>query len=178
MLVHDRRKNLYRWANVSPVTTGLMGIRSRSVALLSALVMALLVSGCSSLAQNHAAPVSARVQPPSKKIQVHQVEAGETLFREEDAAVSVYLIEGGEADVWAAGDGREPKVATFRRNELVDCKAILRDARSRSIIRAVGPLKVLKIDADVLLRMVADSPRAALAVMREHRRARIVGEIL
>ena len=106
------------------------------------------------------------------------LEAGETLFGEEDAADSVYLIEEGEADVWAAGDGRETKVATFRRNELVDCKAILRDARSRSIIRAVGPLKVLKIDADVLLRMVADSPRAALAVMREHRRARMVGGIL
>jgi CRP/FNR family cyclic AMP-dependent transcriptional regulator len=104
-------------------------------------------------------------------------EAGETLLSEEDAADSVYLIEEGEADVWAVGDGGETKVATFRRNELVDCAAILRDAGCRSTIRAVGPLKVLKIDADVLLRMVADSPQAALTVMREHRRAHMVGRV-
>jgi len=40
----------------------------------------LVINGCSSYSNNHPAPVSSRAQPPSKKILVHQVEPGETLY--------------------------------------------------------------------------------------------------
>ena len=45
-----------------------------------AILMALVITGCSSYSHNHPAPVSSRAQPPSKRILVHQVEPGETLY--------------------------------------------------------------------------------------------------
>ncbi|MCS5595178.1 MAG: peptidoglycan DD-metalloendopeptidase family protein [Porticoccaceae bacterium] len=45
-----------------------------------AILMTLVVTGCSSYSNNHPAPVSSRAQPPSKHIMVHQVEPGETLY--------------------------------------------------------------------------------------------------
>ena len=45
-----------------------------------AILMTLVISGCSSYSNNHPAPVSSREQPPSKRILVHQVEPGETLY--------------------------------------------------------------------------------------------------
>ena len=39
-----------------------------------------IITGCSSYSNNHPAPVSSRAQPPSKRIMVHQVEPGETLY--------------------------------------------------------------------------------------------------
>ncbi|MGB0449343.1 MAG: peptidoglycan DD-metalloendopeptidase family protein [Porticoccaceae bacterium] len=42
--------------------------------------MILVITGCSSYSNNHPAPVSSRAQPPSKRILVHQVEPGETLY--------------------------------------------------------------------------------------------------
>jgi len=45
-----------------------------------AILMALVITGCSSYSNNHPAPVSSRAQPPSKRILVHQVEPGETLY--------------------------------------------------------------------------------------------------
>jgi lipoprotein NlpD len=45
-----------------------------------AILMTLVISGCSSYSNNHPAPVSSRAQPPSKQILVHQVEPGETLY--------------------------------------------------------------------------------------------------
>ena len=45
-----------------------------------AILITLVINGCSSYSNNHPAPVSSRAQPPSKKILVHQVEPGETLY--------------------------------------------------------------------------------------------------
>lgn len=45
-----------------------------------AILMTLVITGCSSYSNNHPAPVSSRDQPPSKRIMVHQVEPGETLY--------------------------------------------------------------------------------------------------
>lgn len=45
-----------------------------------AILMILVITGCSSYSNNHPAPVSSRAQPPSKRILVHQVEPGETLY--------------------------------------------------------------------------------------------------
>jgi lipoprotein NlpD len=42
--------------------------------------MILVITGCSSYSNNHPAPVSSRAQPPTKRILVHQVESGETLY--------------------------------------------------------------------------------------------------
>jgi lipoprotein NlpD len=45
-----------------------------------AVLMTLVITGCSSYSNNHPAPVDSRAQPPSKRILVHQVEPGETLY--------------------------------------------------------------------------------------------------
>jgi len=51
-----------------------------STVSLIVILMTLVITGCSSYSNNHPAPVSSRAQPPSKRILVHQVEPGETLY--------------------------------------------------------------------------------------------------
>ena len=55
-------------------------IKETSTAGLLIILVALVVSGCSSYSNTHPAPVSSRPQPPSERIMVHQVERGETLY--------------------------------------------------------------------------------------------------
>jgi CRP-like cAMP-binding protein len=43
---------------------------------------------------------------------------------------------------------------------------IFRNSPRSATIRAAGPLKVLRIDGDVFLRIVTENPDAALAVMQ------------
>ncbi len=94
------------------------------------------------------------------------LEEGEVLFSEGDPADSVYLIDEGEADICTGHGEHEIKVAKLGKYGLVGEMAIFRNAPRSATIRAAGPLKVLKIDGHVFLRVVTEHPDAALTVMR------------
>ncbi len=93
-------------------------------------------------------------------------EPGEELFREGDPADGAYVIENGEVEVLIGEPGREVRVGRLGRHELFGEMAILLNKTRTATIRAIQPLDVLKIDADVFLRLVTENPDAALAVMR------------
>lgn len=93
-------------------------------------------------------------------------EAGEELFQEGDPADGAYIIDEGEVEVLIALDGRQIIVGTLHRQDLFGEMAIILNQPRTATIRAATPLKVLKIDASVFLRLVTESPDAALAVMR------------
>jgi CRP-like cAMP-binding protein len=94
------------------------------------------------------------------------LEDNEVLFCEGDPADSVYLIDEGEADICIGRDENEVKVAKMGKHGLVGEMAIFRNAPRSATIRAAGSLKVLKIDAEMFLRVVTENPNSALAVMR------------
>lgn len=91
---------------------------------------------------------------------------GETLILEGDAADAVYIIEAGEAEILVNVDQQDVRIGVFGKNWLVgELAAFLNEPRTATV-RAVGKLKVLKIDAEVFLRIVSESPDVALNVMR------------
>lgn len=93
-------------------------------------------------------------------------EAGEELFREGDPADGAYIIEEGEVDVLTGPDDRRVKVGTLGKSDLFGEMALIMNETRSATIRAAHHLKVLKIDADVFLRLVTEDPEAALTVMR------------
>jgi CRP/FNR family transcriptional regulator, cyclic AMP receptor protein len=93
-------------------------------------------------------------------------EAGEELFREGDPADGAYIIEEGEVDVLTGPDDRRVKVGTLGKSDLFGEMALIMNETRSATIRAAQHLKVLKIDADVFLRLVTENPEAAISVMR------------
>jgi CRP/FNR family cyclic AMP-dependent transcriptional regulator len=93
-------------------------------------------------------------------------EEGEELFREGDPADGAYIIEEGEVDVLRGQDGRWVKVGSLGKSDLFGEMALILNQTRSATIRAAQHLKVLKIDADVFLRLVTENPDAALTIMR------------
>jgi len=93
-------------------------------------------------------------------------ENSEALFHEGDPADSVYMIDEGEVEICAQSDGHEVSVGRLGRKELFGEMAIFRNSPRSATIRAVGQVKVLKIDADVFIGLVTENPESALGVMR------------
>ncbi len=91
---------------------------------------------------------------------------GEVLIHAGDAADAVYIIETGEAEILVNVYQQEVRIGIFGKNWLVgELAAFLNEPRTATV-RAVGKLKVLKIDAEVFLRIVSENPDVALNVMR------------
>ena len=93
-------------------------------------------------------------------------EEGEELFHEGDPADGAYIIEEGEVDVLMGQNGRAVKIASLGKSDLFGEMALILNQTRSATIRAAQHLKVLKIDADVFLRLVTENPDAALTIMR------------
>lgn len=93
-------------------------------------------------------------------------EDGEVLFLAGDPADSTYLIDEGEVMICTGGDDHEVVVGTLGRHELFGEMAVFRNTPRLATIRAKGPVKVLRIDGDMFLRLVTENPETALDVMR------------
>lgn len=116
-------------------------------------------------------PLFANIDPAKLKLLAFScaylgLDDGEALFYEGEPSDSVYLIDEGEADICVGGsNGSEVRVATLGKQELIGEMGIFRNSPRSATIRASGPLKVLRIDGEVFLRIVTENPDAALAVM-------------
>lgn len=93
-------------------------------------------------------------------------EAGEDLVTQGDHADGAYLIEQGTVDIIAISADAEVKVGSLGRHELFGEMAILMNQPRTATIRAAEPVKVLKIEAEIFLRLVSENPETALSVMR------------
>lgn len=91
---------------------------------------------------------------------------GEELFHAGDPADGAYIIKEGRVDVLAGEDGHEVKVGSVEAGDLFGEMALILNQPRTATIRAAEPLKVLKIDGDVFLRLVTENADASLAVMR------------
>jgi CRP-like cAMP-binding protein len=93
-------------------------------------------------------------------------EAGEALFHEGDPTDSAYLVDDGLVEVCLHRGTEEIVLGQLGKNELVGEMGIIRNSPRSATVRAVGTVKVLRIDADVFLHAVTSNPDAALGVMR------------
>jgi CRP-like cAMP-binding protein len=92
--------------------------------------------------------------------------SGEVLFYSGEAADAVYIIEEGEAQILVGSGRDEVHVGTLGRYWLLGELAVFRNQPRSATIRARGQLRVVKIDADIFLRIVSESPDVALNIMR------------
>jgi len=117
-------------------------------------------------------PLFAQIEPARLKLLAFTAErltyeAGEVLFEKGDEGDAAYVLLTGQADVIIrAGDG-DQVVASLGKNELVGEIALLCDVPRTATIRAASGLETLRIDKQTFLRLLAEFPEAAAAVMRE-----------
>jgi len=117
-------------------------------------------------------PLFANLDPAKLKLLAFScaylaLEDSEALFFEGEPADSVYLIIEGKADICVgSNNGSEVTVATLGKQALIGEMGIFRNSPRSATIRAAGPLKVLRIDGDVFLRIVTENADAALTVMQ------------
>jgi len=93
---------------------------------------------------------------------------GEALCHQGDPADSVYVVDQGQVKVSieTTPDAGVFHVATLGRHDLFGEMAVICNLPRTATVRAVGPLRVLKIEADIFMRLVTANPDAAVGVMR------------
>ncbi len=95
-----------------------------------------------------------------------QLEDGELLCAEGESADGVYIIDEGKVEVYVERDGDHSRLAVIGRHGLVGELAVILNQPRAATVRALGPVKVLRIDSDVFLRLITCHPGAALGVIR------------
>jgi CRP-like cAMP-binding protein len=117
-------------------------------------------------------PLFAKVEPSRLKLLAFTSESlsyedGEVVFEEGDLADAVYVIIDGEAEILAdTGTGRV-SVGRLGKDELFGELAVLNNAPRSATLRARGHLKVLRIDGEKFVTLLADNQSVALAVIRQ-----------
>ncbi len=96
-----------------------------------------------------------------------EFDPGEVLFEQGEEGDAAYVILSGQADVVVVNDGVEQVLARLSKNELVGEIALLCDVPRTATIRAATPLETLRIEKSQFLKLLAEFPNAATAVMRE-----------
>lgn len=94
------------------------------------------------------------------------VEDGEVICNEGDPADGVYVIDQGRVEIAVERGGVRTRVAVVDRHEVVGEIAVILNQPRTATIQAMGPVRVVKIDADIFLRTVTANPEAALGVLR------------
>ena len=94
-------------------------------------------------------------------------EDGELVFREGDVADAVFVILEGEAEIVVETRTGNLRVGMLGKDELFGELALINNTQRSATIRARGHLQVLRIAGDMFLKLLADSPEVALAVMRQ-----------
>jgi CRP-like cAMP-binding protein len=92
---------------------------------------------------------------------------GEILCHQGDPGDSVFVVDTGQVEVSIVSEhGESFHVATLGRHDILGEMAVLCNIPRSADVRARGTLKVLKIEADIFLKLVSGNPDAALAMMR------------
>lgn len=116
-------------------------------------------------------PILARLDPAMQKLLAFSstylvFQPGELLCRDGEPSDAAYLIDDGEVEILLAIGATEVVLGRQGRNQLFGEMGIFCNRPRAASVRAVGLVKVLKIEAEVFLRAVTGNPDAALAVMR------------
>jgi CRP-like cAMP-binding protein len=92
---------------------------------------------------------------------------GEDLMRKGDPADSAYVILEGEVEIIGETTAGEFVVAVVGRNELQGEMGVIMNAPRGLTVRAKTPVRVLRIEGEVFLRLITENPECALDVMRQ-----------
>jgi CRP-like cAMP-binding protein len=115
---------------------------------------------------------SASLQTLIRKVRVVSLEAGQVLFRQGDAANSLYVIVEGAVVPIAEGERRR-KLAVLERGEFFGEIGLMTKQPRNATIEALVDTKLLAIDRRVLWKLIAKKPSVAKSILR-FLRARLI----
>jgi CRP-like cAMP-binding protein len=103
-------------------------------------------------------------------------QAGETLTRQGEAGDAVFVVLDGQVEVSIESDGVSRVVRLLGRHAFVGEIAVLRQVTRTATVTAATPVEALKIDRDVLGRLMRDAPALRHAIAAHMSQARYVYE--
>lgn len=117
-------------------------------------------------------PTLAKLDPARLKLLAFtsrslRFEPGEALMRAGEPSDSVYMILEGTVEVVIGKGHGEIVISTVGMNELMGEMGVLMNGPRTATVRAKGPVRALRISADVFLRLLTENPEVALDVMRQ-----------
>ncbi len=92
---------------------------------------------------------------------------GDVLFNIGESADSAYVIMQGAVDVTVDTDSGSIIASTLQRDQLFGEMALLNNAPRNATLKANGDLLVMKISADMFLKLISENSAMALDVMRQ-----------
>ncbi|NNE63646.1 MAG: Crp/Fnr family transcriptional regulator [Gammaproteobacteria bacterium] len=92
---------------------------------------------------------------------------GDILFNLGDSANSAYVIMQGAVDIMVETDTGSVVASTLERDQLFGEMALLNNVPRNATLKAHGDLLVMKISADMFLRLISENADMALDVMRQ-----------
>ena len=97
---------------------------------------------------------------------VHYVD-GDVIFHQDDSADSAYVIMEGIAEIIVETDSGPMVASTLKQDQLFGEMALLNNAPRVATIRARGNLVVMKITAEMFLKLLSENADMSLDVMRQ-----------
>jgi flavin-dependent dehydrogenase len=91
---------------------------------------------------------------------------GDVIFRQGDAADSMFVIQDGRVEVLAELDGNEIRLAVSGPGEVIGEMAIFEHETRSATVRALGNARVLTIDEKAFLRYVHQDPSLAYQLLK------------
>jgi len=92
---------------------------------------------------------------------------GDTIFYQGESADCAYVIMDGDVDVISETESGPIVATTLRQNQLFGEMALLNNVPRVATMKANGDLVVMKITADMFLKLISENSDVSLGVMRQ-----------
>jgi CRP-like cAMP-binding protein len=95
-----------------------------------------------------------------------QFETGEVIVRQGDTGNCMFVIQEGEVEAVAEGDGKELRLRTLGPNDFFGEMALFEKETRTCTIRALAPTRVLTIDKKNFLGGIHEDPSLAFRIVK------------
>jgi hypothetical protein len=110
---------------------------------------------------------------------VHDVAAGEFVFREGDLGTEMYVLHEGQVEILQTIGGEPQRIALLEKGDFFGEMSLLEELPRNATARAVTDAKVIQINRSLFDRMLRDNPEIGVRIMRKlSRRVRETDELL
>lgn len=116
-------------------------------------------------------PIFSRIAPAQLKLIAFAsrrvtFSKGQDICRQGEAGDCAYVFISGQADVLVETTRGRRKISSVQSHQIVGEAAILADVPRTATVRAAGEVVALRIEKDVLIRIMRDFPDVAVEITR------------
>lgn len=108
----------------------------------------------------------AQLQLISMMADLRNFDDGEDIITQGEEAQAAFVVLEGKTKVLIEVEGQEQVVAEIGKNDVIGEMGVLNDHRRSATVRAMGPVRVLRIAQSDMLDLVRQFPELALEMLR------------